>query len=911
MPSHKVSTLTLVATLLVLITFTSNPIYAARTGEFEVARIVDVVHPDTVEPGALIQVLVTAEYEEKLLIDVGLMDVDRDVILDSYTMISTFTGPGLSNFTFNARAPLKEGLWKLRAMTRAWWANSWYSDPTQGLMDFEVYVKNSTVTLSRKAEITITSNVPNLTVTLDGSAWNLTAGRLTVEFEHGLHEFSVNPIVDVNPTERWVFVKWSDNVSSPYRKVHLNGDLNFDAIYRPQYRVRVESNGGIISGDGWYWSGSKAYISALPTLKVNDEEWRFAKWTGSLESEQNVDELTVDSPKLVKAVWEPVRHGEVRNMSLLFLLCTLSMCSIPLTYIMVRRRKFRAHRVSAVFLTVMLLPYLWLQPAQAYSFSANLQLGSVTWRYWKNPAADTCIIWLGGGILGDSLRINPFWLESYNTRRFVEGLADYYSILAVEEGPDPIPQPALNRTVQAVLYRPGMLEDVRVWLKREGYRFIYLMGYSVGGIAVLQEALEANPKGWEAPNGVILITVPVKSGFKAEAHKLRSNLLLLYGEKMTRFYVDSGLSFFQGVPTKPHMLKEFQITPEVAHEVWTIADSGKFTLNSTSHIVEFIENAKTLYFNSLQVIGNSKNRVYIDDLRLSNESDGLDRIRITGQAWSTRDEPYLLAAKDHEGRVLSVWAGEKTRQINFSLHIPGGSLDREWVEIHAYWLTEGDLLEADGNPLMKVEVKPRTLLTVKVSSEPDEFKVYFDGAYYTVEETLELKTTPGIHNITVPGMLQAENSRLKFLFWTDGETQPSRLIKLNKDVELKAIYIKEHLLTVESTYGSVEGSGWCEDGALATLHVTPPYAFKEARGNVFFSGWSVENGEVEAYNGTQITVVVNRPMTVKANWYAVKGRQDTSPLIYLFSDVLAGFTLILSAYLAVRERRKSEKRNSL
>ena len=914
MLSHKVMTLTIVAASLLLIFFTLSPLGAARMGNFEVARIVDVVHPSTVKPGALIRVLVVAEYEDKLLVDVGLMDRDHDIILDSYTMISSFTGPGLSNFTFQIQAPLDGGLWRLRAMTRAWWANSWFSDPDQGSMDFEVYVEESINAPSSKANLTITSNIPIPIVRLDESSWNLTGGTLTIECDKGLHELTVDPIVDVNPVERWVFVGWSDNVSSHSRRICLTGNLNIDAVYRPQYRVRVEANGGIVSGDGWYWNGSKAYVSALPTVKSGGEVRRFVKWTGNLESGKAIEELTVDSPKLVKAEWKPLEYSEVRNISLLFILCSLSTCSIPLTYIVAHRRKFRPLSVKAILLTVMLLPGLWLESTQAKPFSANLQVGGVTWRYWKNHNADTCIIWLGGGILGEVLRINPFWLESYNTRRFVEGLTVYYSFLVVEEGPDPIPQPMLNRTVHAVVYRPGMLEEVRLWLKREGYRFIYLMGYSVGGIAVLQEALEADPEGWEAPNGVILITVPVKSGFKAAAHKLRSNLLLLYGEKMTKFYVDSGFSFFQGAPTKPQMLKEFQLVPDVAHEVWTIADSGKYTWNSTSLIVEFIENAKAHYFNGFQVVGESNDRVYIEDVRVSDKDEGLTPIRVTGQTWSTRNEPYLIVAKDHEGKALSIWvSGSDGQPRNFSLHIPRIPSKREWLELHAYWLGEGILLKAGGRPPMTVEVTPRAFLTVKVSSEPGGLTIYFDEVHYTAEESfVELKTNPGIHNVTVPRLIQAGKSRLKFLFWSDGESQPSRIIHLTKDVELKAIYIKEHLLTLESSHGLVGGSGWYEEGSLVTLYVTPPHTLKQDRGEgVVFARWSEVNGGVEAYNGTQRVVVVKGPMTVNANWYTVEREQNVSHLIYFISDALAGFTLILSVYFAVRECRKFRKRNNV
>jgi len=117
---------------------------------------------------------------------------------------------------------------------------------------------------------------------------------------------------------------------------------------------------------------------------------------------------------------------------------------------------------------------------------------------------------------------------------------------------------------------------------------------------------------------------------------------------------------------------------------------------------------------------------------------------------------------------------------------------------------------------------------------------------------------------------------------------------------------------LESSHGLVGGSGWYEEGSLVTLYVTPPNTLKQDRGEgVVFARWSEVNGGVEAYNGTQRVVVVKGPMTVNANWYTVEREQNVSHLIYFISDALAGFTLILSVYFAVRERRKFRKRNNV
>ena len=63
------------------------------------------------------------------------------------------------------------------------------------------------------------------------------------------------------------------------------------------------------------------------------------------------------------------------------------------------------------------------------------QIAGYNWYHWSNPETDSCIIWLGGGKTTPTyVTVNSYSLESLNTMRFIEDLADHYGIFALGKG---------------------------------------------------------------------------------------------------------------------------------------------------------------------------------------------------------------------------------------------------------------------------------------------------------------------------------------------------------------------------------------------------------------------------------------------------------------------------------------------
>jgi len=108
-------------------------------------------------------------------------------------------------------------------------------------------------------------------------------------------------------------------------------------------------------------------------------------------------------------------------------------------------------------------------------------------------------------------------------------------------------------------------------------------------------------------------------------------------------------------------------------------------------------------------------------------------------------------------------------------------------------------------------------------------------------------------------------TRYVFLFWTvegqryDTETQTIRIVqrRLTATAEFKV----QHQLVVKSEFGNPQGSGWFDEGSVATFFVTSPVGFGIQQ---VFERWSGDSTSTSPSS----TIVMNSPKTVVAVWRA-------------------------------------------
>ncbi len=198
----------------------------------------------------------------------------------------------------------------------------------------------------------------------------------------------------------------------------------------------------------------------------------------------------------------------------------------------------------------------------------------------------------------------------------------------------------------------------------------------------------------------------------------------------------------------------------------------------------------------------------------------------------------------------------------------------------------GQQLRANGAVLW-----PKTfMLTVTV---PTGVQVTVDGTpYYSVED---LSLLQGTHSISVEGLAQVDRlRRFRFESWSDGSTDLTRLIDLNSDTALRAIYALQYKLVVISPF-PVSGEGWYDQGmtAVFSTSIVPRLTPDSLR---FFVGWYDRAGKMVTFLPSG-SIVMDGSHTLEARWFP------------LYWPVLVTFIAGAVALLEIRKRMRRATRS--
>lgn len=891
--------LILISALLLVLSPFSPLTVSCLADEYSVARIVDVIHPKNVSVGETFQVVVTAEYADSLYVDIGIRDVERDEVVEALTLISNFHGPGLESYRFNLTAPESEGVWRLEASTRAWWKGSWYGDREKSTYRFDINVMAGKAGLEGYAMLSIISHAQGVQLTVDDVEYKLLNNSLTLKMKEGPHYLAVNPsIVDFDNGTRLIFSRWNDNVSSNPRRIILSSKgLVLSPIYRRQYHLQIDSPPKLVRGEGWYDEGSEALIEALPEAYDGNLLYRFKGWRGDVSSMDSSLRILMDRPKRVEASWIKEAYvsrfpGWILTVSaILFMLSIINIAIIALR----NRSKSKAATALLLLLILFLGSNIVEINASANSLRPSytiVEIGNSKWRYWHPMGSDTCLIWLGGGVFGDQTFINPYWLESYNTMRFIQDLSKFYSILAIEEGSTKHLQKPLNRIVYGESYRGGgFVEEARRWAASQGFSQIYLIGYSVGGIAAAEESIIHHPQEWSSPNGVILITTPISGKLLGKAGQFAGNLLILYGERMTPLYVRSGENFFnnsrsEGPFGNNWVHKEFHIIPETAHEVWTIAETGRYNPLACQVIVNFVEKAKLL--NHLSRKGSIGELEEIErpktleiSLKLIQRIDPYPwSAYINGSSLSPNLYDFMISKDGIDVIAVSYTYIDENKSFQVLLNLEKEALT-QGGDIRILALMEGSNKFIDLGAL-----NPPAVNLVILTGFPD-VPIKVDKSRYLTDPSgrLILNLTGDLHRIELEKVIEFDNrTRLYFKGW-DGGLGNETDIAVNSHTKcLTATYVRQFLIEATSEIGDVSGGGWYDENSLIQLKVRKQIIEGEDGSIYVFDGWHPE-GSIEEDG----TLYVDRPVTVKAVW-----REAAKPH---HSPIASGNPLLLGVLL--------------
>ena len=160
--------------------------------------------------------------------------------------------------------------------------------------------------------LSLTVNVPaQVTAMVDGIVQP--PGAVTVGVAAGSHNMSVSPIAEVDNGTRLRFDRWSDGVSFPNRTISVRSASVYEAVYVTQYRLTLESEQGVASGQGWYDVNSTATFSVSQVEPMSGflgslgGKLTFQGWyeSGKLLTSSTSGSINMNQAHTLMVQWQP------------------------------------------------------------------------------------------------------------------------------------------------------------------------------------------------------------------------------------------------------------------------------------------------------------------------------------------------------------------------------------------------------------------------------------------------------------------------------------------------------------------------------------------------------------------------------------------------------------------------------
>jgi len=565
-----------------------------------------------------------------------------------------------------------------------------------------------------------------------------------------------------------------------------------------------------------------------------------------------------------------------------------------------------------------------------------LLIGRAEWYYWKNSRSDTCVVWLGGGkAFADHVTINPYYLESLNTIRYIQDLSTQYSVLALYKGPDIEYIYEAKSRVGVLSYYDNskFLREIYDWIRENGYAYSYLVGYSTGGTVVGYELAVRDRNTWRSPNGGIIVSGRVNQPMKhwrgtslyesaAHARKIQANILLLYGRIWSEDLWPQGREYYENAPDEGWIgggwyHKEWRLFNESGHEVWIHEQTGIYDPTAFHITVNFIEKSKALSLKSEEeaiskavtgssVISNTRNEVSIVDVESPKKTHPgqLLKIRVTVK-YSFKEETRIATA---------LWDIESKNLVSASERIVQGdgvevcaqltyapSNEKNWSLAAVVLIWSKDQIFVTKPILLEVAISNKHLLSIQTGYS--KISIIVDNVIYRTDREGKTQTEveSGVHTIETQEIVPLdEGSRLVFRNWQDGVNSNQLTVNINDDETLSPVYIRQYLVTVNSSYGETEGAGWHDENTKVRIAIRPESLKKNTAGifqaEYAFESWSGDATGVDP----QIEITVDRPKLVIATWRT--GYDSLIQTIAVLSIVISTALIAFFGYRSFRAR---------
>ncbi len=889
------------ATVLMIALIQSMPMVQADAPP---VRVIQLDYPKSVVTNSLFVVTIQVSYSDKFgMIDVGIWDVGKGLVIESLVSNVTLAGPGTASFTFSLRAPSYPGRWNLEGITRAWVQNAWFTDKA-GFASFSVVVLNT-------ATLTLNGLPPGASVIIDGAKYTANATNFTKELKLGTHTVEVPELIQEKLGSRFILVKWSDGASSNSRTLILTGNLSISPTFVRQYLLTVNSDYQS-TGSGWYDEGKLAQFVAPRTYTspaffgLFTGSYEFSSWSGDSQSNSPTSTVVMNGPKTVAPHW--TRTSIQPSLSGVADLFILASCILVFRRGLIMKGKLNRKRGDVVKSLALLLISLAILTSNPVLVSGQLPtptnasivtIGDADWYYWNQPASDTCILWLGGGTeysQGGYL-INPLEYESFGTIRFLQDLTKFYCVVALEKGSyrfSDIP----NRTIYQELFQGRFSIDRQVhqWIIAQGYKHTFIFGYSVGAMAAASIAV-SNPEDWDGSNGLVLITALLPTNVIPAAHSLNTNLLLLYGNA-PEFQL-TGTKFFENTPSEgwhgpSYFHKEIHVLDDMGHEVWSPLKTNTYSPIALKIVVNFIERSKAFQIGKIPTTGSEAGQ--------SQDNWNFDISSVTSPTKVFWDEPFFVnalvtlhnsstgtlvaydSAKNQTLAATDFSTPKLSKLANIRLNMPPINSSQTFsliiLQKHNKWQV--------ASKYYPVKVDATSQVTLRILTHVPNSHILIDNTTYSTSSTglLQIGISRNVHKIEVQAAIDRNDTRYSFIHWNDSDPSPLRSTQFDNDTSLEAIYQTQYHVNVASPYGTTNGTGWYEADSALEPSISP---LALSNPPVLFDHWT--NGN-DAY-GLGTPIQVHSPMIIRANWIDVNEPQVNRGSVPWTAFCISLFSILL------------------
>jgi len=170
---------------------------------------------------------------------------------------------------------------------------------------------NVTANFLKIVNVTIKTNPSQQIIVVDGTEY--TAPQTFEWIEKTVHSISVkSPVYTVKDT-RYVFDSWSNGGAKIQNYTVSNEDEILTCSLKKQYHLTVDSEHGYPEGTGWYDAYTSANFSVTDPDLQGGTRYIFTKWSGDYSSTSPSGSIVMSSPKTVHASWEIQHFLTVRN----------------------------------------------------------------------------------------------------------------------------------------------------------------------------------------------------------------------------------------------------------------------------------------------------------------------------------------------------------------------------------------------------------------------------------------------------------------------------------------------------------------------------------------------------------------------------------------------------------------------